>query len=101
MIPWVHLGTAAVPGGGELRLLRRGDEFSIMAGNITLMNSRMSGSETALADLASERLRGRRNCRILIGGYGMGFTLRAALAGFGDDAGILVAELVPAIMVWA
>jgi spermidine synthase len=102
MIPWVHLDTATVPGGGgELRLMRRGNEFSIMAGAITLMNSRMSSSETALAELACDRLRGRRNCRMLIGGYGMGFTLRAALAGLNADAQILVAELVPAIMGWA
>lgn len=102
MIPWVHLDTATVPGGdGELRLMRRGNEFSIMAGAITLMNSRMSCSETALAELVCDRLRGHRNCRMLIGGYGMGFTLRAALAGLGTDARILVAELVPAVMEWA
>ena len=102
MIPWVHLDTATVPGGGgELRLMRRGNEFSIMAGAVALMNSRMSSSEAALAELACDRLRGRRNCRMLIGGYGMGFTLRAALAGLGADARILVAELVPAVMEWA
>jgi spermidine synthase len=102
MIPWVHLDTATVPGGGgELRLMRRGNEFSITAGPITLMNSRMSSSETALAELACNHLRDRRNCRVLIGGYGMGFTLRAALAGLGADARILVAELVPAVMEWA
>src|SRR4051812_32221508 len=102
MIPWVLLDTATVPGGGrDLRLMRRGNGFSIMVGSITLMNSRMSGSETDLAELACNHLRGRRNCRILIGGYGMGFTLRAALAGFGADAQVLVAELVPAVMEWA
>ncbi|MEI9994359.1 MAG: hypothetical protein WDM91_07180 [Rhizomicrobium sp.] len=101
MIPWVHLDTATVPGGGELRLLRRGDEFSIMAGATALMNSRLSGSEVALAEIACERLRGRRNCRMLIGGYGMGFTLRAALAGLGSDAQVVVAELVPSILEWA
>ncbi len=101
MIPWVVLDTATVPDGGELRLMRRGNEFSILAGSVTLMNSRMSGSETALAQLACDRLRGRRNCSMLIGGYGMGFTLRAALAGLGPDARVLVAELVPAVMRWA
>ncbi|MDR3526846.1 MAG: hypothetical protein P4L57_06165 [Rhizomicrobium sp.] len=102
MIAWVELGKAMVPGdGAELRLLQRGGEFSIMAGPIALMNSRMSGSEIALAELACERLRGRKNCRVLIGGYGMGFTLRAALAGFGADAKIVVAEIVPAILEWA
>jgi spermidine synthase len=101
MIPWVHLGTATVPGGGDLRLMQRGAEFSIMAGPIPLMNSRMSSSEVALAELACDHLRGRRNCRVLIGGYGMGFTLRAALAGLGGDAQIIVAEVVPAILEWA
>lgn len=102
MIPWVHLGTATVPGGGgELRLIRRGNEFSIMAGAIALMNSRMNSSETLLAEVACNHLRGLENCQILIGGYGMGFTLRAALAGLGADARILVAELVPAVMEWA
>jgi spermidine synthase len=101
MLPWVHLDTATVPGGGELRLMQRGGEFSIMAGAITLMNSRMSGSEVSLAEVTCDHLRGRKNCRMLIGGYGMGFTLRAALAGLGADARIVVAELVPAVMDWA
>ena len=53
MIPWVHLDTAAVPdGGGELRLMQRGAEFSIMSGAIELMSSRVSGSEKALATLS-------------------------------------------------
>ena len=103
MIPWVHLHTAKVPGGGkdELRLMQRGVEFAIFAGPTPLMNSRMSGSEIALAQLACDRLRGRKNCRVLIGGYGMGFTLRAALAGLGAGARIIVAELVPAVLTWA
>ena len=98
MIPWTHLDTAAVPGGGKLTLMQRGQEFSIMAGNITLMNNRMNSSEALLADLACKYLRGRRRCQMLIGGYGMGFTLRAALAGLSADADILVAELVPGVM---
>ncbi len=101
MLPWVHLDTATVPGGGELRLLRRGGEYSIMAGAITLMSSRMSGSEVSLAEVACDRLRGRKNCRMLIGGYGMGFTLRAALTGLRADARIVVAELVPKVLDWA
>ena len=102
MIPWIHLDTAAVPGGGgELKLMQRGTEFAIMAGATPLMNSRMSSSEIVLAEVACERLRGRRNVRVLIGGYGMGFTLRAALAGLGGDAQVIVAELVPAVLAWA
>jgi spermidine synthase len=91
-----------VPGDNtQLRLMRRGDEFSIFAGNTVLMSSRMSSSEIVLAEIACERLRGRRNSHMLIGGYGMGFTLRAALAGLGKDARITVAELVPAVLAWA
>ena len=102
MIPWVHLDTATVPGGvGELRLMQRGSEFSIMAGATPLMNSRMSSSEIVLAEVACQRLGGRRNARMLIGGYGMGFTLRAALAGLGADAQVVVAELVPEVLKWA
>jgi spermidine synthase len=102
MIPWVHLDTAKTPDGGqELRLKRRGTEFSIMLGANELMNSRLSGSEEALARLSCERIAGRRQPKILIGGLGMGFTLRAALAELGDDARITVAELVPAVVAWA
>jgi spermidine synthase len=102
MIPWVHHDTATVPdGGGTLKLMQRGSEFSIMAGARTLMNSRTSGSEMALATLVCARLQGHPDCSVLIGGYGMGFTLRAALGELAGDARILVAELVPAVMAWA
>ena len=101
VIPWLLLDTARVPGGGELRLKRRGSEFSIMLGSNELMNSRLSGSEKALATLSCERLRERPAPRILIGGLGMGFTLRAALAELGPDARIVVAEIVPTVVAWA
>jgi spermidine synthase len=102
MIPWVHLDTATMPdGGGDLRLMQRGAEFSIMAGPIELMNSRLSGSEEALATLSCERIAGRPNPHVLIGGLGMGFTLRAALAHLGPDATVTVAELVPEVVAWA
>ena len=102
MQPWIELDTATVPGDGQkLRLIRRGDEFSIMTGPTALMNSRVFGSEETLARLARERLEGRKSPKILIGGLGMGFTLRAALAEFGGDAAITVSELVPAVVSWA
>jgi len=102
MRPWVELGVARVPDdGGVLRLMQRGDEFSIMAGSIELMNSRLSGSEEALATSTNERLAGRPAPHWLIGGLGMGFTLRAALAILGRDATVTVAELVPEVVAWA
>jgi spermidine synthase len=102
VIPWSILDTAKIPnGGGELRLKQRGREFSIMLGTNELMNSRLSGSEKALATLACEKIAGRAAPHVLVGGLGMGFTLRAALSALGDDARITVAELVPAVIAWA
>jgi spermidine synthase len=102
MIPWSLIDTARIPGeGSELRLKRRGTEFSIMLGAIELMNSRLSGSEEALAKVSCRRIQSRRRPQVLIGGLGMGFTLRAALAELGSDARITVAELVPAVVAWA
>jgi len=102
MIPWIKLDTSIIPGGKEeLRLMRRGAEFSIMLGHTELMNSRLSGSEEALATLSCARICQRRNAHILIGGLGMGFTLRAALGAAAPDARITVAELVPAVTAWA
>jgi spermidine synthase len=101
MIPWEKLDVAQMPGGGELRLMRRGQELSIMSGSIELMNSRLSGSEEALASLTCAPLKGARRSRVLIGGLGMGFTLRAALAELQADAAVVVAELTPAVVAWA
>jgi len=98
--PWKQLDVGAIPGGGQLRLMQRGDEFSIMLGTNELMNNRRSGSEEALARLGCAGL-GNKPCRVLIGGLGMGFTLRAALALLGPAARVDVAELVPAVVKWA
>jgi spermidine synthase len=104
MIARELLDSAPIPGGGELRLFRRelkgADEYSIMLGRIELMNSRLSGSEEALATLSCERL-AVKNPRLLIGGYGMGFTLRAALSALPPQAHVEVVELIPAIVQWA
>src|SRR6266702_3599739 len=102
MIPWQQIDTARVPGASiELRLMRRGAEFSMMLGQNELMNSRLSGSEEALATLACRRIEAVKRPHLLIGGLGMGFTLRAALAVLGVEARITVAELVPAVIAWA
>ena len=102
MTPWILLDSVQVPGnGGELSLHRRGDEFSIrVKGNIELMNSRIHGSEDALAELTCARLADCDKPRLLIGGLGMGFTLAAALQHAGKQSQVVAAELVPAVVEW-
>src|SRR6218665_2351048 len=107
MLPWIQLDSATIPGAtapgepSELRLKQRGSEFSIMLGSTELMNSRLSGSEEALATLSIERIKTQARPHMLIGGLGMGFTLRAALGTLPSDARVTVAELVPAVVDWA
>jgi spermidine synthase len=101
MVPWVLIDTAPLPDGGALRLLRRGAEYSIMTGATELMNSRLSGSEQALATLTCARLADRPAPRLLIGGFGMGFTLRAALQHLEPQAQVTVGELSPSVIAWA
>ena len=101
MTPWTHLDTAQIPGGGVLKLMQRGRDYSIMSGSIELMNSRLYGSEVSLFTLANAALSPRKAPQVLIGGLGMGFTLRATLAGLGADARVTVAELVPEVIAWA
>lgn len=102
MIPWELIDVAKVPGDqNELKLWRRGAEFSIRLGQNELMNSRLGGSEQVLATTACDRLGPSAAPSILIGGLGMGFTLRAALARVRPDARIVVAELVPGVIAWA
>jgi spermidine synthase len=101
MKPRELLGTANIPGGDDMRLFRRGDDFMIVLDRNELMNSRMSGSEVALAEMTCDRLDDNAAPHLLIGGYGMGFTLRAALAMLPPGARITVAELVPEIVEWA
>jgi spermidine synthase len=101
MTPREFIAKAVVPGGEELSLFRRGRDFMIVLGRNELMSSRMSGSEEALATMTLERLAGRPAPHLLIGGYGMGFTLRAALAALPPAGRATVAELVPEIIDWA
>lgn len=101
MIPWELLDSAPVPRSrGELTLYRRGDELSIRVDGHELMNSRVHGSEEALARIACERVGGRARARVLVGGLGMGYTLAAALGRLRADAEVVVAELAPAVVAW-
>jgi spermidine synthase len=99
MIARELLGTAQVPGGEELRLFAHGRDFIIALGRNELMSTRMRHSEEQLAELTLARL-ALTEPRLLIGGYGMGFTLRAALAAR-PGVRATVAELVPEIVEWA
>ncbi len=101
MIARELLDTAPVEGGAELRLFRHGRDHMIVLGGNELMNTRQSGSEEALATLTCARLAGRKAPHLLIGGYGMGFTLRAALGVLDSRARLTVAELVPQVIDWA
>jgi spermidine synthase len=101
MIPWQLLDSAPVPGENEdLRLYRRGGEFSIRVDGAELMNSRIHGSEDAMAKLACARIASLPSPRVLIGGLGMGYTLAAALNRLGAESRVEVAELVPAVVAW-
>jgi spermidine synthase len=101
MLPWTLLDTATIPGdGGEMRLYQRGTEYSIRVGAYELMNSRVHGSEDALASLVCERLGDPHKLRVLVGGLGMGFTLAAVLQHTGASSEVVIAELVPAVIAW-
>ena len=101
MNPWKLLGRARTPGGGaELVLRQRDTEFSIRADNLELMNSRVYGSEEAMAKLGCQNLSKHPRPRVLIGGLGMGYSVRTALDILGDNAQVVVAELVPAVVEW-
>lgn len=100
---FVLIDTAEIPGGGALCLFSYGDDFviKIQGGNGNqLMNTRMHGSEDALAQIPCSRIAHRAQPRVLIGGLGMGFTLASALRHLGKDAEVQVAELVPGVIEW-
>ncbi|HSN13525.1 MAG TPA: hypothetical protein VLT61_02770 [Anaeromyxobacteraceae bacterium] len=98
MKPWETIATATAPDGAELVLARRDDEWVVRAAGRVLMSSRQHGSEEALATLALERAARRR--RVLVGGLGLGFTLRAVLDRVPVDASVEVVELLPALVQW-
>jgi spermidine synthase len=105
MKPRELIGTAKVPGGVELRLFKHDADYAIVLDGYELMNSRLGGSEEALAVMTCERLgkspAASAGPHLLVGGYGMGFTLRAALGVLGPSSKVTVAELVPEIIDWA
>lgn len=103
MDPWIVIERTTVPGNDtELTLWRRDDDFAIRLAGVPgdLMNSRRYHSEEALAELACARLGADDDARVLVGGLGMGFTLRAVLRCVPRSAEVIVAELVPGVVEW-
>ena len=100
MKPWELLGQTRTPEGEEMTLTRHGSEYVILASGQSLMSSRMHGSEEALAMFACGRARTLAEPCVLVGGLGMGFTLRATLDLLPPDATVVVSELVPAVVDW-
>lgn len=100
MLPRELLGESVTPDGAPITLTREGVALVVRIGNVPLMSSRVHGSEEALAEVGCEGLRERRGARVLVGGLGMGFTLRAVLGALGADAEVVVAELLPTIVEW-
>src|SRR4051812_31720622 len=95
-----RLGSARTPNGTELVLYRHDGAYLIRADGVELMSTRRHLSEVRLAEVACAPIRDRPNARVLIGGLGLGFTLRAALEALRADAQVIVAELVPEVIAW-
>lgn len=100
MKQWEVLDRAPGPDGAELILYRREDEFVIRVDGYELMSSRAHGSEEAMAELACRSCGSIEHARVLVGGLGLGYTLRAALNRLGRGATVVVAEIVPAVVAW-
>jgi spermidine synthase len=100
MKPWEVLARAPAPEGGEFVLHHRDGEYVIRVHGQELMSSRVHGSEEAMARLGCEGLRTRLDARVLVGGLGLGYTLRATLEALGPQARVVVAELASAIVEW-
>ena len=99
MKPHHTLGRASTPDGGEIVLYERDGAYFIRVNGLELMTSRAHGSEEDLARLALAKVR-RQEPRVLVGGLGMGFTLRAVLDVVSTSAKVMVAEILPAVIAW-
>ena len=95
-----RLAEARTPNGTVIALFRHDGAYLIKADGVELMSTRRHFSEDRLAEVACAPLRAARRARVLIGGLGLGFTLRAALRELGPDAELVVAELLPEVIAW-
>jgi spermidine synthase len=98
--PTERLGSATAPDGTVLTLYRHDGAYSIRVGGVELMSTRRHRSEERLAELACAPLAATAGARVLVGGLGLGFTLRAALRAVASDAEVVVAELVAGVIAW-
>jgi spermidine synthase len=98
MIPWVVVDAETAPGGTRLELARRGTEWEVRADRATLMSNRAHGSEDALPRLALRAVPGLR--RVLLGGLGLGYSLRATLDLLPPGGEVVLAEMSPAVVRW-
>ena len=95
-----RLETATTPDGTVLSLYRHDGAYSVRVDGAELMSTRRHNSEDALAELVCAPLRDQPAARVLIGGLGLGFTLKAALAALASDARVVVAEIMPEVIAW-
>jgi spermidine synthase len=100
MKKWTTVDQALTPDGKTISLHEHDGSYMIRVDGVPLMSTRQHASEEKLAELACSHLRGIRGARVLIGGLGFGFTLRAALAALGADAAVVVAEILGAVIAW-
>ena len=100
MQPFLTIAEVETAEGAKLTLHRRGHEFFLRVNGQALMGTNAPESERMLAELGCEGLRGKRGVRVLIGGLGFGFTLRAVLELLGEDGLVEVAELLPEVVAW-
>ena len=100
MKKWTTIDEATTPDGKSISLNEHDGSYMIRVDGVPLMSTRQHASEEKLAELACAHVRGIRSARVLIGGLGFGFTLRAALQTLDVDASVVVAEILGAVIAW-
>jgi spermidine synthase len=100
MKKWTSVDTALMPGGKTISLNEHDGSYSIRVDGIDLMSTRRHASEEKMAELACAQAANKRGARVLIGGLGFGFTLKAALSALAADATVVMAEILAAVVAW-
>ena len=100
MKPFVTLGETKTPNGSRFALGEHDGEFFLKLNGTQLMSTTSTVSELLLADLACDFREHRESPRVLIGGLGLGFSLKRVLEIVGPRATVVVAELWPEVVAW-